>query len=238
MSPRLRIAGLVSITLHLAIAAGFLLFNRRSAPLTEAPDKPALVELVMEEQKGSGQTTVTPSTPPPAEPRPQTLPPPAPKPPEKAEPAPAPAETPPPSPPAPPAKPTPPAPPAKPAETAQPAPPKQVPQINIGGTDSESNAIVLGPDVIPASPDNKARNRPPIYPEDAARLGQQGAVLVVVHVGPSGLPAGVEVERSSGYASLDKAAENAVRKWTFQPATKDGLPVPYDFRMNFTFAFQ
>ena len=229
MSPRLRIAGLISITLHLAIAAGFLLFNRRSMPLTEAPDKPALIELVMEEQKGSGQTTVAPSTPPPAQPQPRTPPPPAPKPPDEGEPAPT---------ATPPSPPAPPAPPAKSAEAAQPAPPNQVPQINIGGTDSESNAIVLGHDVIPASPDNKARNRPPIYPEQAARLGQQGAVIVVVHVGPSGLPAGVAVERSSGYAMLDKAAENAVLKWTFQPATKDGLPVSYDFRMNFTFAFQ
>jgi len=229
MSPRLRIAGLISILLHLLIVAGFLLFQRRSVPLAEAPDTPAVVELVMQEQKGSGQTVVNPPAPPPAQPRPETAPTPAPKPPEVGEPAPSPAATP----------PSPPTPPAPSAEAAAATPPNHVPQINIGGTDSESNAVVTGGrDIIPGSPDNKARNRPPVYPDEAARLGQQGAVLIVVHVGPSGLPSGVAIERSSGYAMLDKAAENAVMKWTFQPATKDGLPVPFDFYMNFTFAFQ
>ncbi len=36
----------------------------------------------------------------------------------------------------------------------------------------------------------------------------------------------------------DQAAQQAVRKWTFAPATKDGVPVPFDFRMNFSFALQ
>lgn len=228
MSRPLRIAGVVSILLHLLIVAGFLLFNRRSVPVAEAPDNPATVELVMREQQGAGETMVNQPTPPPAEPQQAATPPEA-KPADTGEPAPSQAATP----------PNPPAPPAPPAQAAAPAPPDHVPQINIGGTDSPSNAVVqAGRDIVPASPDNKARNRPPIYPDEAARLGQQGDVLIVVHVGPSGLPSGVAVERSSGYGLLDRAAENAVMKWTFQPATKDGLPVPFDFRMNFTFAFQ
>lgn len=234
MSRPLRIAGLVSIVLHLLIAAGFLLFNRRAAVVAEAPDKPALVELVLQEQQGTGQTRPTPTpapppTPPPqpqAQPQPQPTPPPEPEAPEATEPTPA--TTPPPPPPTPPTPPTP---------AAQPAPPQHAPEITIGGTDSPSNAVVTGENVIPGSPDKTARNLPPIYPEAAARQGQQGAVAVVVHVGPSGLPAGVEVERSSGYILLDKAAESAVMKWSFVPAMKDGLPVPFDFRMNFLFAF-
>ncbi len=223
MSPRLRIAGLVSVTLHLAIVVGILLFARRPVPLAEAPDKPVAVELVMEEQKGAGKTEVHP--PPAEQARPQ---PPPPTPRAEAEPLPTPAAS----------QPTQPVPPAKPAETAKPAPNPAVPEINIGGTDSESNAIVTGSNVIPATPDKKARNRPPIYPEAAAIRGQQGVVLLVIHVGPSGLPSGVDVERSSGYALLDKSAEDAVMKWTFVPAVKDGLPIPFDFHMNFTFAFE
>jgi protein TonB len=226
MSRPLRIAGLVSILLHLLIVAGFLLFNRRPAPVSEAPDTPALVELVMQEQQGTGKTTSTLAPPTTPQPQPQPTPPPVPEAPEPTPtPAPAPAVT-------------PPTPPAPPTPAAQPSPPQHVPQINIGGTDSPSNAVVTGENVIPGSPDKTARNLPPIYPEAAARQGQQGAVAVVVHVGPSGLPAGVEIERSSGYTLLDKAAESAVMKWSFVPATKDGLPVSFDFHMNFQFAFQ
>lgn len=226
MSPRwiparLGIAGLVSVTLHLAILAGILLFARRPLPLVEAPDKPVEVELVLEEQKGTGKTELQPPAAVQARPQPPATPVGEEKLPEPA------------------AAPSPPAPPAKPVEAARPAPPQPVPRINLGGTDSESNAIVLqGPDIIPAAPDKKARNRPPVYPEEAARRGQQGTVLLVIHVGPSGLPSGVGVQRSSGYGLLDKSAEDAVMKWIFVPAVKDGLPVQYDFHMSFTFAFE
>ena len=230
MSRPLRIAVVVSLVLHGAIVAAFLQFNRRppAVSVAAAPDKPALVELVMREQKGAGQTRVAPPPQPRVQPRSQQTPPPEPKPPETADIA----------PPPPPARPEQPTPPVPPAPTAQPAPPRDVPEINIGGTDSPSNATVEGRDVIPASPDRKGHNRPPVYPDEAAKQGEQGTVLVVVHVGPSGLADGVAIERSSGYASLDQAAENAVRKWTFVPAMKDGLPVPFDYHMNFQFAFQ
>jgi periplasmic protein TonB len=231
MSRTLRIAGLISLLLHLTVVAAFLLTQRRGVAIVEAPDKPALVELVMQEQKGSGQSVVNPAAPPPSQTQPSPPVPRPPTPPDAAEPVPGPtAST--PTPPVP--EPTPPTP----APPAPASPPSQVPHINIGGTDSESNATVqAGSQIIPGSPDKKARNQPPIYPDEAARLGQQGAVSVVVHVGPSGIADGVEIEKSSGYVLLDRAAEKAVMKWTFVPAMKDGLPVPFDFRMNFHFTF-
>jgi protein TonB len=223
---RIGIAGLISLALHLSIAAGILLLGRRPVPPPDAPDKPVTVELAMEEQQGAGETMARPPSAGQRQPQPPSPPP---LPPDDGPSKPAPATAP----------PTPPPPLSKPAETAQPAPPQPVPQISLGGTDSPSNAIVQrGENVIPATPDKAARNRPPVYPQEAARRGQQGTVLLAIHVGPSGLPFGVDVERSSGYPLLDKSAEEAVMKWTFVPAVKDGLPVPYDFRMNFTFAFE
>lgn len=224
MSSRLRIAAALSLALHLSIAAAVLLFGRRPVPAPTAVDKPVAVELVMQEQKGAGKTAVRP----PEEPSPPQQP--QQPPPSRTESEPAPTQATPP--------PTPPVPPAPQAATAGPTEPNRVPEINIGGTDSESNAIAMGGAIVPASPDKKSRNRPPVYPEEAARRGQQGNVELVVHVGPSGLPSGVDVRRSSGYALLDKSAENAVMKWTFIPAMKDGLPVSYDFTMNFSFSFE
>jgi TonB family protein len=101
----------------------------------------------------------------------------------------------------------------------------------------DQTVCAIDREVIPAKPDAKARNRPPVYPEDAARRGQQGAVLLNIHVTPDGLTEGIDVVRSSGSASLDRAAIEAARNWRFLPAVKDGVPIPFDFQMNFVFAF-
>ena len=69
-------------------------------------------------------------------------------------------------------------------------------------------------------------DRPPVYPETARKRGQQGRVVVRVNVSADGRPVSVSVEQGSGYASLDQAAVNAVEKWHFIPATRDGAPVP------------
>lgn len=227
MTRRMGIAGLMSVLLHALIAAAILLrLPPRGDTMPEAPDKPVMVELVMEEQTGTGETQVRPPTPRPQEASQATPPPPQPQP-EETEPAPTPPE----------ARPVPPAPPTPPRPAASASPPPPVPEINIGGTDSDSNAIVTGSAVIPAKPDAQARNRPPAYPEDAARRGQQGAVLLNIHVTPDGLTDGIDVVRSSGAASLDRAAIEAARKWRFLPAVKDGVAIPYDFQMNCVFAF-
>ncbi|HEX5137467.1 MAG TPA: energy transducer TonB, partial [Planctomycetota bacterium] len=67
--------------------------------------------------------------------------------------------------------------------------------------------------------------RPPRYPAAAQRLGHEGRVLLLVRVGADGVPESVEVEESSGHASLDDAAVAAVRAWVFEPAREDDRPV-------------
>jgi protein TonB len=111
-------------------------------------------------------------------------------------------------------------------------------EFNLGGTDSQSNAIASGNSIIPASLDKKVRNKPPIYPEEAVRLGQQGAVVLVIHVTPEGLTSGADIMQSSGSALLDQSARDAVMAWRFLPAVKDGAPVPFDLPMRFVFEFK
>jgi protein TonB len=119
----------------------------------------------------------------------------------------------------------------------QPEPPKsqQAPVFDLAGTESESNAEVLGGQVVPASPDNRFRNRPPIYPQEAAMHGEHGAVVVVIHVSETGVATSVDVVRSSGVTSLDQAAVDAVRKWHFRPALREGRSVPFDMPFRFVF---
>jgi protein TonB len=130
------------------------------------------------------------------------------------------------------AKPTP----QKPAEV-QPSPPQKqdAPVFDLAGTDSESNAVVLGGRVIPAMKDDRFRNRPPIYPVEAEMLGEHGTVVLLIHVSEKGLATGADVAESSGVAVLDQAAVTAVRKWRFHPALKEGRPVPFDMPFRFIF---
>lgn len=126
-------------------------------------------------------------------------------------------------------------------DAPQPAPPpvppkaQEAPVFDLAGTESESNADVLGGHVVPASPDDRFRNRPPIYPHEAALHGEHGAVLLLIHVSEGGFATGVDVVESSGVASLDQAATDAVRKWHFRPALQEGRAVPFDMPFRFVF---
>jgi periplasmic protein TonB len=77
----------------------------------------------------------------------------------------------------------------------------------------------------------------PDYPPAAFRNGEEGTVIVRVDVDASGTPTNVDVAKRSGSRELDRAALEAVRKWRFNPAMKDGKPVasaaevPVEFRL-------
>jgi protein TonB len=68
-------------------------------------------------------------------------------------------------------------------------------------------------------------NPRPSYPPVSRRLGEQGKVILRVLVGADGLPRRVELERSSGYPRLDRAASEAVERWKFVPARRGDTPV-------------
>lgn len=81
--------------------------------------------------------------------------------------------------------------------------------------------------------------RTPIpYPRDAFRARQQGTVVLAVLVGADGVPRTVDIEQSSGSRSLDRAARDAVGRWTFNPGTRNGVAtelwarVPISFRID------
>lgn len=77
---------------------------------------------------------------------------------------------------------------------------------------------------------------PPEYPRAALRNRESGTVLVRVAVDAAGMPSDVTLEKNSGSRDLDRAALEAVRKWRFQPAQRDGqavagsLVIPIEFK--------
>lgn len=79
-------------------------------------------------------------------------------------------------------------------------------------------------------------NPSPQYPAAALRAGIGGTVMVRAELDASGQPVDVDVVRRSGNRDLDRAAVQAVRKWRFEPALRNGkavastVQVPVDFK--------
>lgn len=112
--------------------------------------------------------------------------------------------------------------PVPPPSATPPAPPVAAPQ---------AGELAPGGQPVPL-PDQPA----PQYPPEALRRGDQGTVVVRVDVDATGVPSGVSVLQHSGSRELDQAAMDAVRRWRFRPAQRDGqaivgtVDVPFDFK--------
>jgi protein TonB len=62
----------------------------------------------------------------------------------------------------------------------------------------------------------------PRYPAAARRRGQQGTVVLSVHVDEQGRVSNLWLFESSGHRVLDTAAVEAVRDWLFEPGMQNG----------------
>ncbi len=79
----------------------------------------------------------------------------------------------------------------------------------------------------------------PTYPKRALQQRLTGTVLLQVLVGIDGRPLEVKVAQSSGHRELDEAARAQVlKRWSFQPATKDGQAVQAVGMVPIEFALQ
>ncbi len=69
-------------------------------------------------------------------------------------------------------------------------------------------------------------NRAPKFPESSWLAGEEGTVVLRLHIDPRGHVARAELLQSSGHAALDQAAMAALALWHFIPALRDGVAVP------------
>ncbi len=82
------------------------------------------------------------------------------------------------------------------------------------------------------------KNPAPHYPKSARKHNIQGKVLLEVVVSPKGDAQHVTIASSSGFPILDRAAENAVKRWHFVPArsgskmVQASVLVPIEFKLN------
>lgn len=74
----------------------------------------------------------------------------------------------------------------------------------------------------------------PEYSEEARKAKYQGTIVLWTVIGPDGRVHDTRVQRSLGMG-LDQKAIEAVRKWRFEPAMKDGHPVAVQVNVEVNF---
>ncbi len=81
-------------------------------------------------------------------------------------------------------------------------------------------------------------NLPPEYPRYARKLGYEGKTVFKVEVRADGRCGYVELIQSSGFSILDKAANEAVKKWRFKPEIQWGKPVSSFIEITINFQLE
>jgi periplasmic protein TonB len=78
----------------------------------------------------------------------------------------------------------------------------------------------------------------PLYPRVARESGWEGTVIIRTLITPDGVPSQVEIRKSCGHETLDLAAQEAIKRWKFQPAKDGNIPIakwvdiPIKFDLN------
>ncbi len=247
---RLWVGGLLAAGLHALIAFGLPKAIVTPAEFSmQAKAESVEVELI-EAQQAESTPPELPAPPPPPVPIPETPPPTPMPPPAVKEVVPDPPLQPPPLPkeetlakveekpvPPPESKPAPP-----PQSTPKPAPSKPVKPPSTTASAAASNkspgpATQTGASGTTSKP-SALYNPPPSYPSESKHANEEGSVLLSVQVNAAGRADTVTISKSSGFHRLDRAASEAVRRWKFKPATRDGEPiativdVPIVFRLK------
>ena len=91
-----------------------------------------------------------------------------------------------------------------------------------GAAPPEPQAVPAPVDVVPAKIVKRVM---PVPPSNLPRSGKGGFVVVSFKIGTNGRVSGVAVVESEPRGTYDDAAQDAVRKWVYEPRTENGVAV-------------
>jgi TonB family protein len=89
--------------------------------------------------------------------------------------------------------------------------------------------------IVQAKTLKRVREVPPVYPREAERLGVKGWVDVEFTIAPDGTTQDVVVRNSQPQRTFDQSAVDAVKRWRFEPVTRDGATVAQRAAMRIRF---
>lgn len=81
--------------------------------------------------------------------------------------------------------------------------------------------------VAPAAPVAPPKVVPPSLVSNVPPMGNETSVVLSINVKADGTVGAVGIIESSGYADLDTAAAESVKRFKFAPATANGKPIDY-----------
>jgi len=209
-------AGVLGLVLgcHLAALALAVAHSNEQVPEPETITPPTIVGIMLP------PPVATPQPKPEPQPKPQT----APKPQQKPKPTPKPL-----------AKPLPKAPPSEKAVSAPKVQPTPPPARTAKTTPAKT--APAAPAIQPPSAEAQGlNNKAPLYPQLSRKKKEQGTVLLLILVKADGTVAEIKLKTSSGYSRLDQAARQAVKRWQFQPALKEGQPIDFWYELPLKFS--
>lgn len=67
----------------------------------------------------------------------------------------------------------------------------------------------------------------PPYPVASRRMGEEGLVILAVHILKTGQVTEIRLKKSSGYPRLDNAAIATVKQWRYIPARQGNTPISF-----------
>ena len=104
-----------------------------------------------------------------------------------------------------------------------PEPPGPVGPVSGGGTvvDPPRPPVMVGPSVDPRFADAL---QPP-YPPAEIRRGTEGSVTARVLIGADGRVKAIDIVKSPSEGLSEATRRQALARWRFKPATRDGVPV-------------
>lgn len=91
---------------------------------------------------------------------------------------------------------------------------------------------------LPSSDADYLNNPRPAYPPMSRRLGEQGTVVVRALIGADGVPQKAEVQQSSGFERLDRAAVETALKWRYVPGKRAGIAEAMWFKVPLRFVLE
>lgn len=92
-----------------------------------------------------------------------------------------------------------------------------------------------GPPPIPSTQVTAVDTPPPEYPIEVACQDIGGKVVLSLTIGTDGRPSKVEMVQPHQVEALNAAAQEAVRSWVFNPATRNGKPIETTIQVPMTF---
>jgi len=78
----------------------------------------------------------------------------------------------------------------------------------------------------------------PVYSEAAKQSKAEGKAILECVIDEQGKVMKADLRKSTGNQDLDKAAEDAVKAWTFHPATLHGKPVAVEYFLTINFTIE